>query len=164
MFIAAILSLVLVLSSFGQEKTLMLEKNGIEFSATITSATAEISVSAPTLGWVAVGFDPSYRMKGADFLIGYIKDGKVYVRDDFGVSAIAHQDDTKLGGRANILSYSGTEADNRTTITFVIGLDSSDPYDSRLRPGRHKLILGYSLSDSFTGMHHTVVSADLLIP
>lgn len=44
----------------------------------------EVILSAPTEGWVAVAFNPTEMMQGANFIIGYVQDGQVYIRNDYG--------------------------------------------------------------------------------
>ncbi|GAB1482340.1 hypothetical protein MASR2M78_11550 [Treponema sp.] len=147
-----------------QVAPIVAEANGIQFSLMIKGETAEITLSAPYKGWVAVGFDPSSRMKDANVIIGYVKDGKAFARDDFGTSQISHNDDEKLGGRSNLLSYSGTEVDGLTTMNFTIPLDSGDSKDVVLSKGSHTIILGASNSDSFTGFHTKVGKTSIIIP
>ena len=43
-----------------------------------------IQVTAQTTGWVAVGFDPSSKIKDANILIGYVAADGAFLRDDFG--------------------------------------------------------------------------------
>lgn len=164
---AFVLILTLAVGAFtawAQNQPVTVEKNGIKLSLTIKGDTAEITVSAQVRGWVAVGINPTNRMKDANFLIGYVKDGVATVRDDYGVGATSHNDDTKIGGVANILSSAGSELDGWTTVTFVVPLNSGDAKDSLIKSGKHKVILGASNSDSFTGPHSKVGSAEILIP
>ena len=151
---------------FGQTQVgpIVAEANGISFSLTIRGARAEVTVSAPVTGWVAVGFNPTSRMKDADFKIGYIKDGTVFARDDFGTGLITHGDDTRVGGTADLISFSGNEKDGRTTVTFIFPVDSKDTKDAVLTKGAHTIILGSSNSDSFTGIHNKIGKATIAIP
>lgn len=115
-----------------------------------------VTMSAPTSGWIAVGFDPSAAMKDADLILGYVEDGTVYLRDDWGDGHISHKPDTDLGGTDNAEPVSGEETLEGTTITFSIPLDSGDSYDSVLAEGTtHKVIMAYGPdgADNFTGMH-----------
>jgi hypothetical protein len=151
---------------FGQTQIgpIMAEANGISFSLTIRGDQAEVTVSAPVTGWVAVGFNPTSRMKDADFKIGYVKDGTVFARDDFGTGLISHGDDTRVGGTADLISSTGSEKVGRTTVTFIFPVDSKDIKDAVLTKGTHTIILGSSNSDSFTGMHNKNGKATIAIP
>jgi len=156
---------VLSVPVFAQSAPITAEANGIAVSVLINGANAEVTVSAPVSGWVAVGFDPSSRMKDADFKIGYVKNGVAYARDDFGVSAIGHKEDVAIGGKNDLISFSGTEKDGVTSMTFVFPLASGDAKDTSLRSGAtHTVILGTSRSDSFTGMHSKIGKTTIRIP
>jgi hypothetical protein len=97
-------------------------------------------------------------------LIGYVKDGVAYARDDFGTGTGSHADDEKVGGKNSIISFRGTEANGRTTMTFVVPVNSGDSKDSPLVPGKHTVILAASNSDSFTGFHSKVGKTEIVLP
>ncbi len=138
------------------------EVKGIIFQWKISEKNIDIVLSAPTEGWVAVGFNPSKMMKDADFLIGYIKNGEVFLRDDFGSGNTQHRADTDFGGTDNITIKGGSETDTATTLRFSIPLDSGDPKDRKLIQGReYKLIFAYGRDDSFISYHK--VRAGLMI-
>ncbi|MBN2379415.1 DOMON domain-containing protein [candidate division WOR-3 bacterium] len=121
-----------------------------------------VKLSAPTTGWVALGIAPSSMMKDADFIMGYVKGGEVYVSDEYGNSATSHTPDTDLGGKDNILDKAGSEADGVTRISFKIPLNSGDSYDKILEPGgTYKVIFAYGSSDDFTSYHKKKTSAEI---
>jgi hypothetical protein len=130
---------------------------GLDMSTDGTDLT--VSLTAPTSGWVAVGFDPSAMMKDADIVIGYVSDGEAFVRDDFGTGPTSHQPDTELGGTDDLSRVSGEESDGVTTISFTIPMDSADDYDRVLASGAtHDVLLAYGPdgTDAFTGHHSWV--------
>jgi hypothetical protein len=121
----------------------------------VNGANAEFRISAPTTGWVAVGFDPSSRMKDANLIIGYVgADGPV-ARDDFGVAATSHAPDEGYSGSADhITALEGSEQDGRTELRFTLPLDSGDPRDTVLVPGgEHTVILAYGTEDELSAYH-----------
>lgn len=140
------------------------EAAGMKLTLVINGDRVEATVEAPVTGWVAVGFNPSSRMKDADYKIGYIKDGTAFARDDYGNGQVSHAEDTRLEGRSDLISFSGTEKDGRTVMTFVFPVNSGDSKDSVLGPGRHKVLLAASNADNFTGMHRMRGSVDITIP
>ena len=71
---------------------------GITIQWKVEDQNLRVRMAAATTGWIAAGFDPSNRMKDADIIIGYVQDGEVFLRDDFGVSGTAHKADEELGG------------------------------------------------------------------
>ncbi|HPF33331.1 MAG TPA: DOMON domain-containing protein [Candidatus Sabulitectum sp.] len=123
---------------------------------TIEDGSMTMTAQAPTTGWVAVGFEPTAAMKDADIIIGYVEDGTLFLRDDFGDGHISHSPDTELGGTDDVTGISGTEEGQITSISFSIPLDSGDGYDRQLTPGSTvKVILAYGPdgADDFEGYH-----------
>jgi hypothetical protein len=93
-------------------------------------------------------------MKDANFIIGYIKNGSIYVRDEYGTAPGAHLPDTKIGGKENVSEVSGYENDGRTEIRFTIPLDSGDSKDKKLMPGqRYLILLAFGTADSYSKIH-----------
>jgi hypothetical protein len=126
------------------------------------------ALEAATSGWIAVGFDPEVRMKGANFVFGYVQGGQTFIEDMFGVQEFgpgAHPTDEELGGTKDIVEFGGQEDGGRTVIEFKIPLDSGDAYDKPLASGStYTVILAVGSSDDFQEYHanrdYTEVSID----
>lgn len=125
------------------------------FAWSLNGENIDIKISAKTTGWVAVGFNPSDKMKDANIIIGYVKKGKVVIIDDFGTKKYAHKRDKKLGGQDNILQRSGSESGGITTLEFSIPLNSEDSKDRVIIPdGDTTVLLAYGAGrDSFRAKH-----------
>jgi hypothetical protein len=124
----------------------------------------EVIVSAPTSGWIAVGFDPSSMMRDANFIMCAVVSGDAVVRDDFGVSSTSHSPDTSLGGVDNVTIIDGSENSGRTEVRFSIPLDSGDEYDRALVPGNeYTVLLAYATDDSFSIGHSYRASATITL-
>ena len=129
---------------------------GINFSYRISGDSLHCYLIANTEGWIAVGFNPSVQMKDANFIIGYVEDDVVYIRDDWGTSSSQHQSDVSLGGADNVTVLGGSETGGITTIQFRIPLDSGDAYDRVLIAGNsYTIILAKGSGDSFGSYHST---------
>ncbi len=102
----------------------------IIFSWKIDGDALAVKISAKTKGWVGIGFNPSEKMKGADFVLGYVKKGEAKIVDEFGSGKTNHSSDKKLGGTADVTLVAGTEKDGVTTIEFTMPLKSADKYDT----------------------------------
>lgn len=140
---------------------------GVDVGVQRDGARLHVTLVAPTTGWVAVGFDPSRGMAGADILIGYVDGDTVLVRDDYGVSPFSHAPDERRRGTSDIADAAGHERDGRTTLSFSIPLDSGDAMDNPLVPGREYPILvayGPDGADDFTTYHANRGTGRLLIP
>ncbi len=144
-----------------------LNQNGFELQwRTTSSANLEVILSAQTTGWIAVGFGASSAMANANIIIGYVSNGTLNIRDDFGVSQTSHSSDLSLGGTNDIIVSSGTEENGATTMQFQIPLNSADQFDKVLTPGQNiSLILarGANNADNFTSIHSAVSSGQIMI-
>ena len=109
-----------------------IEAKKVTFAWKVDGDTLHGKVSAKTKGWVAVGFNPSKKMKDANYIIGYVKDGEAMVADHFGDKSTGHSPDEKLGGTSDVTLVGGTEDGGVTTIEFTIPVNSGDKYDSAL--------------------------------
>lgn len=128
---------------------------GMSFSWTVDGDTLKGKMSAKTGGWVAVGFNPSNKMKDANIVIGYVKDGTGTIADHFGDKATGHSEDTDLGGTSDVTLVGASEQDGMTTIEFTLPMASGDEYDGTLTAdGDTVLLLAYGPDrDSFRPRH-----------
>jgi hypothetical protein len=141
-----------MLNSSGMQETR--SENGIVMAWKIEGSSITIRISARTAGWVAMGFEPSQAMKDANFIIGYVKDGRTFLRDDYGTQRGEHEADTGLGGTEDVTLVRGVERDGATEIVFSIPLDSGDTYDKPLQANEeYKILLAYGKTDSFSDVH-----------
>ncbi len=143
-----------------------IQEDGFELSWTVRGETVRVTMSAPGTGWLAVGFHTEGAMKNAQIAIGYVSDGVVSLRDDFGTGFTTHDADVELGGTDDLTVVSGSEEGGRTTITFDMPLSSGDAGDRVLTPGeqcRAILARGGDGDDSFTGYHAWAATVDIEI-
>ncbi len=121
-----------------------------------------VKVSATTVGWVAVGFDPSAGMQDANIIIGYVANDTAYIRDDFGTGLHAHAADITLGGTDDVSDAAGTETGGMTEISFTIPLDSGDSRDRVLAVGQsYTVILAWGTDDAFDTPHTVRVTTEI---
>jgi hypothetical protein len=128
----------------------------LRFLWTLQADSLDIKLSAPTNGWIGVGFNPETpeNMKGANFLIGYVKGGEAQVFDHYGTEMKKHKDDEKIDGKSDLSNVSGSEQDGQTTLEFTIPLDSGDAKDTPLTAqGDTVVLLAYGRSDSIVLKH-----------
>jgi hypothetical protein len=113
-----------------------------------------VAMKVQTDGWVALGVQPGLRMKGADMIFGFVKDGEVNVFDSFSIDDFgSHPPDTELGGTFDIISFGGKEADGYTIIEFKRALDTGDRHDNELTIGENQIIWAYGSADALTYKH-----------
>ena len=120
-------------------------------------------VSYPTKGWVAIGFNPVKKMKGANFIIGCNKEGKEIIGDHYGVNPVGHKADTLIGGKNNLIESSCTEEEGRTTLSFTIPLNSGDEKDGVLKKGKeNKIIFAAGKKDDLK-TKHSVLAKETIV-
>lgn len=128
--------------------------DGITLQWKVEGSSLNVILSAPTSGWVAVGFDPDNRMQGTNFILGYVSGGSVTLRDDYGNTQTSHISDISSGGSDDFTNPAGTEIDNTTEIRFTIPLDSGDQYDKTLvQDNTYTVLLAYGNVDDLTEKH-----------
>jgi len=118
----------------------------------------EFTMWAPTTGWISIGFNPSRSMRDAAYILAYVDNGEVAIREDFGTGNTSHRADTSLGGAEQVRATAFREEGGTTYITFVLPLDSGDEYDAVFTPGgTYTLLAAYAGNGSknFTSPHRT---------
>jgi hypothetical protein len=137
---ACLLSTSVTAATYDHEVT----AKDMTFAWKVDGDTLHAKMSAKTKGWVGVGFNPSNKMKDANFILGYVKDGKAEVVDHFGTKATGHDADSKNGGSDDVTLVAGTEDNGLTTIEFTMPINSGDKMDSALNAdGDTILLLAY---------------------
>lgn len=125
----------------GGEYSHKIALDSISFEWSVDGDNLNVRLVAKTDSWVGIGFNPSSAMKDANFVLGYVKSGKVSVTDEFGTSRFQHQEDSKIGGETNITDVSGDESGGMTTVSFTIPLNSGDDKDQVISPDADTVIL-----------------------
>ncbi len=161
-----IVLLVSSVSLYSQSPWQMVETAGMtfEYRTTADEQSLEGIVSGQTTGWVAVGFNPTFAMRNANVIIGYVTTESVMIRDDWGTSNTSHASDISLGGSSDVELIEGTEIEGITTLHFTIPLNSGDSYDQVLQIGQsYPIILarGANGADNFSGIHAAAGTAQI---
>jgi len=114
-----------------------------------------IGIKVKTTGFVAVGIQPGSKMKDADMVLGFVKNGETNIYDMFSTGDFGpHQPDIELGGTNDILEFAGSEQDGFTIVEFKRSLNTGDDYDKTLFKGTNKIIWSYGSGDEL-GRKHT---------
>lgn len=130
------------------------EDSEISFKWKVEGENLQIILSAPTEGWIAVGFNPSKVMKDADYKLAYVQGGNTVMQDHFGTGLFGHKIDTDIGGSSNFELISGRESGGMTTVEFTMPLNSGDEYDTILQEGDEvKVLLAYGSRDDLSRKH-----------
>lgn len=138
----------------------------LEYRVTQDAQNLEVKLTAPTTGWIAVGFNPTSVMRNANIIIGFVGGAVSTIRDDWGVSNTSHTADVGLGGSSDVTLVTGSETDGSTMLHFTLPLDSGDQYDRPLQVGQsYPVILarGANNADNFSGMHADAGNATITL-
>ncbi len=113
-----------------------------------------MALKAKTNGYLAIGFEPSARMKDADIILGFVKDGKATVADMFSTGPTGpHPPDEQQGGKNDVTVFGGSNKDGVTIIEFERKLDTGDSRDKVIKSGDNKIIWAISEEAAFSGKH-----------
>ena len=156
-FVFFICFAILTTPCFGKEikYSHKIDVEKISFHWEVDGTVLHIKLVAKTTGWVGIGFNPSEAMKDANFILGYVKNGKAKATDEYGSSRKKHQKDSKRGGQYNVSNLAGKEVDGVTEISFTIPLNSGDTKDKPLSTDTETIVLlAYGAGrDSFRARH-----------
>jgi hypothetical protein len=132
-----------------------IELQGMRFLWSLQQDSIDIQLSAPTKGWVGIGFNPETpeNMKGANFVLGYVKGGTAQVFDHYGTTKNKHKEDEDIDGSTDLSNVSGSEQNGNTVLEFSIPLDSGDAKDRPISREENFVLLAYGRSDSIVLKH-----------
>jgi hypothetical protein len=111
------------------------------FSWKVDGANLHIKLSAPTKGWVGIGFNPSKEMKDAKIVLGYVQNEKTVLSDEFGIDETKHESVETLGGKSDVTLVDGNEKNGTTTIEFTLPLVSTDSKGCTIDPMAETTVL-----------------------
>jgi hypothetical protein len=104
-------------------KTVTVDK--FVFNYKIDGLNLKGSVSYPTTGWVAIGFNPKMIMENAHMIMGTVVNGKAVVSEEFGTGWFSHKPVASVFGKSDIISSDCSVDNGITTLSFSIPLKSS---------------------------------------
>ncbi len=131
-----------------------LNVGGMEFSYALRGDSVDISLSAPTRGWIGIGFNDQNSIVKSDLLLFHVINGNTEAIDMYVVGVGNPKKDTELAGQHSISIKEGQEIGNKTIVRFSLALNSNDRYDYQHQLAEDFwLILAYSTHDEFA--HHS---------
>lgn len=135
--------------------------NDMKFRYEIQAKVIEITLEAPTLGWVGVGFNDRNSIEKSDLLLFHVIDDQVESLDMHVIGFGNPKKDQSLGGTNDIKVLSGKEEGQSTSVTFSLPFPSKDTFDFQHQLDKEFwLILAYSTHDEFD--HHSRMRKHIL--
>jgi hypothetical protein len=134
------------------EKSVSLQ--GFEASWHFEHEQVVFNISAPTGGWVALGFNQRDDIVHSNLVMGAVVDGELIIEDQYVVSPGKHPSVKAIGGEPAVFAAEGLEENGRTAISFHIPQTANDQFHYDLAPSQEiHLICAYSQEDDFA--HHS---------
>lgn len=148
------LAALFILWTLSVHNPLKVSLGGMKWSCVREGNELIMELSAPTKGWVAVGFNDENNILHSDLIMFRVVDGQVEVQDMYVKGVGDPRLDDSLGGRQNIDMLEAEERDQQTYVRFRRPWSGKDDYDYNLEQGEtFWLILAYSTHDDFA--HHS---------
>ena len=143
-----------MLSSFGLNAQKEITVKGMKFSYQLLGNEIEITLEAPTTGWIGIGFNDQNSIVKSDLLLFHVIRDKVEALDMHVIGFGNPKKDLSLGGTMDIKKLKGKEENGTTKIQFSLPFPSEDVYDFKHSINEQFwLILAYSTHDEFD--HHS---------
>lgn len=131
-----------------------LEAEGFTMEWTHYDDHLRISITAPSTGWVAVGFTRGSEIVDTNLIQGHVSGGGVFIQDQYVTDLGKHPPVEELAVESRIFNVSGKEEDGQTTLQFNIFKAKVDNLHYDLSEGNKiNVWLAYSVSDDFD--HHS---------
>lgn len=149
-----ILLLPFLLVSMNGVNSKSLKTEGFHLEWTHVDGKVQFNLTAPTTGWVAVGFTETGDLMGSNLIQGHVVDGKPFVQDQFITGFGEHPPVEALAVKSCISQTGGKQENGQTTISFSILKEKGDKLHCDLQEGKQiNVWLAYSVSDDFD--HHS---------
>jgi hypothetical protein len=133
-----------------------IEKNGMVVTWQFEKDLIHFQMSAPTTGWVTIGFNESSTIKNAYLLMGRVLNGKTEVVEHFTLSPGKYKPITELGGKTMVNHISGQERAGTSTIKFSLPMGMLSKYQKQLiKDRKYHMIMAFSREDDF--QHHSIM-------
>ncbi len=119
-------------------------------------------MTAPTEGWIAIGFNPDAGITGTYLLMGRVVNGKAEVVEHYTVSPGNYKAINILGDAIAVQDVSGEENSNSTTIRFSLPMETDGKYQrNMIADTPYQMLLAYSRDDDF--QHHSMMRTSVSI-
>jgi hypothetical protein len=146
-----------------QQKNMQtISKNGMTVTWYHQNERIYFGMSAPTDGWIAIGFNVSDDIKGTYLLMGNVVDDKPNVVEHYTVSTGNYKPITAFAVPSQVQHVEGVESKKNTVLNFSLPVKAISKYQKDLLPGcKYMLHIAYSREDDF--QHHSMMRTSVNI-
>ena len=152
------LLLFAVLSGYTQtpEPMHQFEERGMSVKLNQWNNHWQVEMSAPTTGWVTIGFNEGSALTGAWLLMGRVRNGIAEVIEHKTLKPGDYRPIAALGGTTSVAEVQGAESGTTTTLRFSIPVQAAGKHQKTLaKDTTYTLIMAYSREDDF--QHHSTM-------
>jgi DOMON domain len=139
-----------------------IEVNGMKVHWSTVGRDIAFELSAPTTGWIAIGFNETESLAGTYLVMARVRAGVAAVVEYKTLAPGDYRPITALGGRASVVVIGGAEQGNSTSVRFRIPQLVTDGFHKQLLPSsKWRLLVAYSREDDF--QHHSMMRTNVEI-
>lgn len=139
-----------------------IRERGMEVRWRFTEDQIELEMSAPTTGWLAIGFNGRSGLTGTNLIMGSVANGETTLSDQYVSRPGDHRPISEHGGKSWLQLVDGEETDSQTRIRFLLPRGQSDQWHHALTPGKNLyLLVAFSREDDFA--HHSMMRTEVKI-
>ncbi len=117
-------------------------------------------LSAPTNGWVAIGFNAQMGITNTYLLMGNVINDRPNVEEYFTLKPGDYQSLKSLGISNEVKNIAGYENNNNTYLQFSLPIKAQSKYQRDLSTGKdYVMLIAYSQEDDF--QHHSIMRTSI---
>ena len=145
-----------------QSTTKRILKNGMTIQWRYQNERVYFDVSAPTEGWLTIGFNENKGIVGAYLLMANVIGERAQVVEHYTMDQGKYLPIESLGMEPQVLDVDGSQTSGKTKVKFSIPIQKNNKYQKDLTKGsQYTLILAYSRADDF--QHHSMMRTHIPI-
>ncbi|MBD79495.1 MAG: hypothetical protein CL840_11310 [Crocinitomicaceae bacterium] len=119
-------------------------------------------LSAPTTGWLAIGFNQSSGLTRTYLIMGNVVKGETSVVEHYTESPGNYSPISSYGDKNRVDNVNGSEIEGKTSIKFSVPVRALYKYHKDLDKGLdYTMLIAYSREDDF--QHHSIMRSSVSI-
>ncbi|WP_165776550.1 DOMON domain-containing protein [Maribacter sp. 4G9] len=138
----------------------VVSKNRMEVRWYFEKDIVHFEMTAPTKGWVAIGFNTHSGTQGTYLLMGNVIKGQAQVVEYYTLAPGNYKTVESLSGVPQLKNISGIEINNSTMLQFSLPKDFTSTYQRKLSENiEYTMLMAYSQQDDF--QHHSIMRTSI---
>ncbi|MFY0607315.1 MAG: hypothetical protein JXR10_11395 [Cyclobacteriaceae bacterium] len=143
-----------------QAKNQTITKNEMTVSWTFESDFISFEISAPTTGWVAIGFNETNDLTVTYLVMGSITADQVKIQEHYVFGPGNYRSYKTLNEPESVTGISGNHSGENTTLRFSLPTTSFYQYTKQLKPGKeYTMLMAFSQEKAF--QHHSIMRTSI---